>query len=189
MLNQATLFNNVSEMLETFESTLGTRQSCQIAGTHFTKKLYFNPGLSEDQVQQVPQPQPLAVVNNVPNPLTEVNLSEQAPLNSSRSNRNNGDINHNSINSDTNDENDNRDDNNNVNSSTNDDRDDNNNVNSSSNDDRDDVMSTTMMSTTTAMQLTTITMTSIHLFSLKALGCLSKEAPFFCYNISFTPLI
>jgi hypothetical protein len=52
-----TLFGKVSRRLETYESELGTKQSCEIKIIHFVEKLYFNPGLSgeEDTIRdQVP---------------------------------------------------------------------------------------------------------------------------------------
>jgi hypothetical protein len=35
--------------LETYESELGTKQSCATKNIHFVEKLYFNPGLSGDK--------------------------------------------------------------------------------------------------------------------------------------------
>jgi hypothetical protein len=40
----------VSKHLSTYESEHGTKQSCHIENIHFVEKLYFNPGLSDQQV-------------------------------------------------------------------------------------------------------------------------------------------
>ena len=75
---QATLFNNVSRMLGSFTSELGTKQSCSINSMHFVDLLFFNPGLAEDRDARASDGQAEVEAEHLPRLLNQLDLSDQA---------------------------------------------------------------------------------------------------------------
>ena len=92
---QATLFNNVSRMLGSFTSELGTKQSCSINSMHFVDLLFFNPGLAQDRDTRASEGQAEVEAEHLPRLLNQLDLSDQATALEETANNNIGNDNNN----------------------------------------------------------------------------------------------
>ena len=102
---QATLFNNVSRMLGSFTSELGTKQSCSINSMHFVDLLFFNPGLAQDRDTRASEGQAEVEAEHLPRLLNQLDLSDQATALEETANNDDGDNNDNNNGNDNNDNN------------------------------------------------------------------------------------